>query len=77
MKLAEVHWMRAKINDWPILLLDEVMAELDAHRRSFLLESDQRRESGHPHRTDPEMFTAEFRAQAKMMRVTKGRVETG
>ncbi len=37
LKLAEVHWMRAKINDWPILLLDEVMAELDAHRRGFLL----------------------------------------
>ena len=50
LKLAETHWMRAQINDWPILLLDEVMAELDAKRRGFLLQSDQRRASGHPHR---------------------------
>jgi len=34
LKLAEVEWIHAKVNDWPILLLDEVMAELDTHRRA-------------------------------------------
>ena len=77
LKLAEVHWMREKINDWPILLLDEVMAELDVHRRSFLLGQINGANQCVLTATDPEMFTEEFRAQAKMMRVTKGRVETG
>ena len=77
LKLAEVHWMREKINDWPILLLDEVMAELDVHRRSFLLGQINGANQCVLTATDPEMFTGEFRAQAKMMRVTKGRVETG
>ena len=38
LKLAELSWMREKTQEWPILLLDEVAAELDAHRRGYLLE---------------------------------------
>ena len=76
LKLAEVHWMRKKINDWPILLLDEVMAELDVHRRSFLLGQINEANQCVLTATDPEMFTAEFRTQARLMRVTSGRVET-
>jgi len=76
LKLAEVHWMRQKINDWPILLLDEVMAELDVHRRSFLLGQINGASQCVLTATDPEMFTAEFRTQARLMRVTSGRVET-
>ncbi|HTP11001.1 MAG TPA: DNA replication/repair protein RecF [Anaerolineae bacterium] len=76
LKLAEVHWMRAKINDWPILLLDEVMAELDAHRRSFLLQQINGANQSILTATDPEMFTAEFRVQAKMVKVMRGRIET-
>jgi DNA replication and repair protein RecF len=75
LKLAEVHWMRSKINDWPILLLDEVMAELDTHRRGFLLDQINGANQAILTATDPEMFTAEFRAQAKLMRVMQGRVE--
>ncbi len=76
LKLAEVHWMRAQINEWPILLLDEVLAELDAHRRGFLLNQINGANQSILTATDPEMFTAEFRAQAKMVRVTRGRIET-
>ena len=76
LKLAEVHWMRQKINDWPILLLDEVMAELDVHRRSFLLGQINGASQCVLTATDPEMFTAEFRTHARLMRVTGGRVET-
>jgi DNA replication and repair protein RecF len=76
LKLAEVHWMREQINDWPILLLDEVMAELDVHRRSFLLGQINGANQCVLTATDPEMFTVEFRAQARLMRVTRGRVET-
>ncbi len=37
-KLAELQWMCERIGEWPILLLDEVVAELDAHRRAYLLD---------------------------------------
>ena len=38
MKLAEVAWMRENTGFWPVLLLDEVLAELDEDRRLDLLE---------------------------------------
>jgi DNA replication and repair protein RecF len=75
LKLAEVHWMRQKINDWPILLLDEVMAELDVNRRSFLLGQINGANQCVLTATDPEMFTAEFREQSRLLRVTRGRIE--
>ena len=75
LKLAEVHWMRGQIGDWPILLLDEVMAELDAGRRGFLLQQINGAHQSILTSTDPEMFTEEFRSHAKLMKVTKGRVE--
>lgn len=37
-KLAELEWMHKTLGEWPILLLDEVVAELDIHRRGYLLE---------------------------------------
>jgi DNA replication and repair protein RecF len=37
MKLAEVDWMKGKTGHWPVLLLDEVLAELDEDRRGDLL----------------------------------------
>ena len=76
LKLAETHWMRAKINDWPILLLDEVLAELDAKRRGFLLNQINGANQAILTSTDPEMFTPEFRSQAKMVKVIRGRIET-
>lgn len=38
LKLAEREWMKARVGEYPILLLDEVAAELDAQRRAYLLE---------------------------------------
>src|SRR5512143_1098968 len=38
LKIAEVAWMHTKSGHWPILLLDEVLAELDTQRRFDLLE---------------------------------------
>lgn len=37
-KLAELAWMKEQFGTYPILLLDEVVAELDARRRAYLLE---------------------------------------
>lgn len=38
LKLAEREWMKTRVGEYPILLLDEVAAELDAQRRAYLLE---------------------------------------
>jgi DNA replication and repair protein RecF len=75
LKLAEVHWMRSKIDDWPILLLDEVMAELDMNRRGFLLNQINGAHQSILTSTDQEMFTMEFRSHAKLLKVVKGRIE--
>lgn len=37
LKLAEAHWLTERLGESPVLLLDEVLAELDAHRRGDLL----------------------------------------
>ena len=80
LKLAEINWMRSATADLPILLLDEVSAELDAHRRAALLAyvADQVQGKGTAQAlltsTDPGLFTAEFLAQATTMTVQEGRV---
>lgn len=33
LKLAEVTWMKNRTGEWPVLLLDEILAELDSQRR--------------------------------------------
>lgn len=80
LKLAEINWMKAATADVPILLLDEVIAELDQHRRGALLAyvADQVREKGMAQAlltsTDPGMFPADFLAQATTVQVQGGRV---
>ena len=37
LKLAEVEWMKERTGETPVILLDEVMAELDTQRRADLL----------------------------------------
>jgi DNA replication and repair protein RecF len=37
LKLGEVNWLHARSGQWPVLLLDEIMAELDLQRRADLL----------------------------------------
>jgi DNA replication and repair protein RecF len=39
LKLAEVALMRVETGDSPILLLDDILSELDAYRRAFLLQT--------------------------------------
>lgn len=80
LKLAEINWMKATTADVPILLLDEVIAELDQHRRLALLAyvADQVSGKGMAQAlltsTDPGMFPDTFLAQAVTLRVENGRV---
>lgn len=80
LKLAEINWMKAATADVPILLLDEVVAELDQNRREALLAyiTGQVHGKGMAQAllttTDPEMFPAEFLSQATGMLIQAGRV---
>jgi DNA replication and repair protein RecF len=75
LKLAEVEWIHDKTGDWPILLLDEVLAELDAQRRAYLLARLGQVSQSLVTTTDLNMFEAAYRAQATLLRVVAGRVE--
>ena len=75
LKIAEVAWMHTKSGHWPILLLDEVLAELDTQRRFDLLERLSPSEQVLLSTTDLDLFTPEFVQKATVWRVEGGRVE--
>lgn len=75
-KLAEVLVMRQRTGSAPLLLLDDVMSELDANRRSTLLRALADVPQAIITTTDWEDFTPEFRARARTLRVEKGSVTT-
>jgi DNA replication and repair protein RecF len=72
--MAEINWMAETSGETPILLLDEVVAELDEHRRSLLLETVQKATQSVLTATDPGMFTADFLEKATTMTVSNGQV---
>lgn len=75
LKLAEILWMAAKSEESPVLLLDEVVAELDEHRRALLLAYIQKSSQAIVTATEPGMLTADFMRQATSMTVSNGRVQ--
>ncbi len=74
LKLAEVAWVRQKMGHWPVLLLDEVLAELDDIRRADLLSRLQDSEQVLATTTELSMFSPEFVAAANIWQVEGGRV---
>jgi DNA replication and repair protein RecF len=74
LKLAEMEWMRAVTGEWPILLLDEVLAELDVSRRRDLLLRLNRAEQCVLTTTDLGLFPAEFVERVAVWRVRAGQV---
>jgi DNA replication and repair protein RecF len=77
LKLAELAWMKEQTQEAPVLLLDEVLAELDATRRRYLLSQVNSVEQALLTATDLDMFSAEFRGQAALWEVERGIVKTG
>ncbi len=75
LKLAELEWMQKQTGETPVLLLDEVLAELDAARRRYLLAQVNHVEQGLLTATDLEMFSAEFRERAALWEVKGGMVK--
>ena len=74
MKLAEVAWMKARSGQWPVLLLDEVLAELDPVRRADLLERLLASEQSLLTTTDLDLFSGEFIAKARLWHIEGGRL---
>jgi DNA replication and repair protein RecF len=77
LKLAEVFWMKQKIGEWPVLLLDEVLAELDIQRRADLLEQLAESEQTILATTDLAMFSSQFVQKATVWEVQEGNVSEG
>jgi DNA replication and repair protein RecF len=74
LKLAEVEWMHQKTGHWPILLLDEVLAELDTRRRADLLGRLAVAEQALMTTTDLDLFPADFIRQTSLWRIRDGRL---
>ncbi len=75
LKLAEVIWMKERTEEWPVILLDEVMAELDMQRRADLLKYVGESEQVMFTTTDLNLFAPEFVEKAEVWHVGSGRVE--
>jgi DNA replication and repair protein RecF len=73
-KLAELEWMRERIGEWPVLLLDEVVAELDAERRSFLLNRIDGATQTLMTTTELDIFTPSFLERATVWHVNEGQI---
>jgi DNA replication and repair protein RecF len=76
LKLAEVQWIKDRSGEWPVILLDEVMAELDHQRRADLLKYIHQTEQVFFTTTDLSLFPPEFAASAEVWEVVAGTVKT-
>jgi DNA replication and repair protein RecF len=72
LRLAELRWLKEETGEAPVLLLDEVLAELDRERRAYLLDLLGQVEQTILSTTDAEMFPQIFRDKTLMLRVTGG-----
>jgi DNA replication and repair protein RecF len=75
-KLAEAAWMREKTGEWPVMLLDETLAELDVQRRADLLESQDEVQQVLMTTTDLKLFPEEFVHSSRVWWVKDGCVTT-
>ena len=75
LKMAEINWMTGQTGEVPILLLDEVVAELDAQRRALLLNYVKAANQAFLTATDPAMFSLDFLRNSSSFLVENGRVQ--
>jgi DNA replication and repair protein RecF len=74
LKLAELAWMEKHIGEPPLLLLDEVVAELDSTRRTYLLNQLGDQAQTLVTTTDIDVFPPEFLGRAQVWKVEGGRI---
>jgi DNA replication and repair protein RecF len=71
-RLAEVSWLRRQTGEWPVLLLDEVLAELDPQRREDLLSHVRDAQQTILTSADLTMFSQDFRRRATIWQIRAG-----
>jgi len=74
MKLAEAGFQKAQRGDEPVLLLDDVLSELDAARRSRVLETASEYQQCLITTTDVQSIDTRFLATVSRLAVSHGRV---
>jgi DNA replication and repair protein RecF len=74
LKLAELAWMKARIGEWPLLLLDEVIAELDSSRRAYLLERLDGATQTLMTTTELDIFTKPFLERTAVLHIVDGQI---
>lgn len=74
LKLAEIDIIRQKTDDTPLLLLDDVLAELDTSRQNFLLKSIENDIQTIITSTNSHGFEPKFLEGVKIYHVKKGEV---
>ena len=74
LKLGEVNWLRNRTGEWPVLLLDEIMSELDVQRRADLLAALAECDQAILTSTDVSMFEQDFIDTHASWRVEGGMV---
>jgi DNA replication and repair protein RecF len=77
LKLAEIQWLQERTGEKPILLLDEVLAELDAERREDLLARILPARQAILTAADLRMFTKTFQQTASIWHVHAGAIAPG
>jgi DNA replication and repair protein RecF len=77
LKLAEVEWLRRRTGEDPVLLLDEVLAELDPERRQDLLARVRSAEQVVLTAADLGLFEREFLDGATLWRIEAGQLQAG
>ncbi len=75
LKFAELQWMRDQIGEYPIFLLDEVVAELDSKRRAFLLERLDGQAQTLVTATELDIFAPAFLELARIFKVVNGQID--
>jgi DNA replication and repair protein RecF len=75
LKLAEIEWMKSRTGQCPVLLLDEVLAELDIQHRADLLGYLENIEQAMLTTTDLKLFPPGFTEKAKVWQVGSGKVQ--
>jgi len=74
LKLAELEYMRQETGEYPVLLLDDVLSELDASRRKFLLDTVKEQVQTLVTATETGYFHPTHLAGARIYEVREGRI---
>jgi DNA replication and repair protein RecF len=75
LRLAEARFLLERTGDYPLLLLDDVLSELDEERRAGVLEAMRSFEQVLITSADADRFEEGFLRSAAVFRVTAGRLE--